>query len=61
MRTAHHMQDLSVIGAERQYVLKMSKDSADQRQQYFDDVQMQMEVMKNASRLVLQTRPLCCY
>jgi hypothetical protein len=60
MRTAHRMQDLSVIGAERQYVLKMSKDSADQRQQYFDDVQMQMEVMKNASRLMLPTKPLCC-
>jgi hypothetical protein len=29
-------------------------------QQYFDDVQMQMEVMKNASRLVLPTKPLCC-
>ena len=61
MRTAHRMQDLSVIGAERQYVLKMSKDSADQPQQYFDDVQMQMEVMKNASRLVLLTKPPCCY
>ena len=43
MRKAYHMQDLSVLGDDRRYVLKMSKDPDELKPIYFDDVQMQME------------------
>jgi len=43
MRKAYHMQDLSVLGDDRRYVLKLSKDPNELTQIYFDDVQMQME------------------
>ena len=48
MRKAYHMQDLSVLGDDRQYVLKMSKGPDELKQIYFDDVQMQMEANMSA-------------
>ena len=43
LRTAYHMKDLSVLGKDSRYVLKMSKDPDEEPGSYFDDVQMQME------------------
>jgi len=43
LRTAYHMKDLSVLGNDSRYVLKMSKDPDEEPGSYFDDVQMQME------------------
>ncbi|KAJ1489598.1 MHCK/EF2 kinase, partial [Baffinella frigidus] len=43
MRKAYYMKDLSTIGADRNYVLKLSKDMKEDTQTYYDDVQMQME------------------
>ena len=43
MRQAFMMKDLSVIGQDSRYVLKMSKDPNEVTKTYFDDVEMQME------------------
>lgn len=43
MRHAYHMQDLSMLGADRAYVIKISKNKNEETQTYYDDVQMQME------------------
>mmetsp|Transcript_19511 Transcript_19511/g.64718 ORF Transcript_19511/g.64718 Transcript_19511/m.64718 type:complete len:762 (+) Transcript_19511:65-2350(+) len=43
MRKAYHMKDLSVVGADSRYVLKISKELNEATQIYFDDVAMQME------------------
>eukprot|EP00960_Hanusia_phi_P007082 201984-Hanusia_phi.AAC.3 len=43
MRQAYHMKDLSVVGADSRYVLKISKELNEATQIYFDDVAMQME------------------
>lgn len=43
MRTAHHMKDLSMHGDESRFVLKLSKDPAEDSQIYYDDVAMQMD------------------
>ena len=57
MREAYHMQDLSVLGDDRLYVLKMSKESNENPQTYFDDVQMQMEAKMYAEYYNAQNPP----
>ena len=43
LRRAYHMTDLSVIGNDSRYVVKMSKDADECTSAYFNDVQMQIE------------------
>ena len=57
MRQAFHMQDLSVLGDDRRYVLKLSKDVNELTQIYFDDVQMQMEAKMYAEHYNAQKPP----
>jgi hypothetical protein len=50
MRFAHRMWDLASTGENHGFVVKISKDPTDSAQQYFDDVQMQMEARVWAQR-----------
>eukprot|EP00960_Hanusia_phi_P031249 749180-Hanusia_phi.AAC.6 len=43
MRTAHRMWDLATSGVAGLFVVKFSKDRSESSQQFFEDVQMQME------------------
>lgn len=50
MRTAHRLFDLAATGPGSLFVVKISKDPRDAAQQYFDDVEMQMEARMWAQR-----------
>ncbi|EKX49905.1 hypothetical protein GUITHDRAFT_67435, partial [Guillardia theta CCMP2712] len=57
MRTAHRMWDLATPGVAGMCVVKFSKDAGESSQQFFEDVQMQMEARMWAQRFNEKSPP----